>query len=333
MNFDRDDFAEANTLLLENQLTRLEGGESATAFASAMGAISGSMLALLKSGQRVIAHRNLDDATIRFLSERMPRFGIESTFIDVNSPEHRQLLHDSKVRVLYFECISRETSELVDIPQVMREVKKINRERSEGDRIIVIANSTVATPQGLRPLEWGVDLVIHGLANGIGGFETEIGGAVIGSRKFDRAMKLVRKEFGALLSPRAAENIIRYGIPTLAVRFEQQQKNAMKVAKFLERHSKVESVLYPGLRTYPQAKLAKKVLKTPNGSFAPGTMISFRLKGQKTRSHKLADGIAKNSQTLRIEINSKDARLLHLTPGIESPEELISDLDAAFRSV
>ena len=356
--YDRLD--EPNTLMLEEQLALLEGSEAATAFGSGMGAISGALLSVLKAGQRIVAHRNLYGCTYSLLSEWLPRFGIESTFIDVNSSEHRQLLSDPNVRVLYFECVSNPSLDLADIPTIMTEVRKINRTRSESDRIIVIVDNTFATPWTLRPLEWGVDLVIHSLTKNIGGFGTEMGGAVMGSRRFERGLKLARKDFGAILNPKSAWGISVYGIPTLAVRFEQQQKNAITVAQFLEKHPKVETVLYPGLKSYEKFKLAKKLLKTPEGHFAPGTMISFTLKGDMNRCRKFVDHIAKNSYSITLAVSlgltktlievpgymthaaipkeklassGIDPRLIRLSLGVENSADLIRDLDAAFRTL
>ncbi len=356
--YDRLD--EPNTLLLEEQLALLEGSESATTFGSGMGAISGSLLSVLKSGQRIVAHRNLYGCTYSFLSEWLPRFGIQSTFIDVNSREHRQLLNDKSVRVLYFECVSNPSLDLADIPAIMNEVRKINRTRSESDRIITIVDNTFATPWALRPLEWGIDLVIQSLTKNIGGFGTEMGGAVMGARKFERGLKLARKDFGAILNPKSAWGITVYGIPTLAVRFEQQQKNAMAVAKFLEKHPRVESVLYPGLKSYEKYNLAKKLLKTPEGQFAPGTMISFTLKGDMGRCRKFVDHVAKNSYSITLAVSlgltktlievpgymthaaipkdkqaasGIDPRMIRLSLGIENSADIIADLDAAFRSL
>ena len=356
--YDRLD--EPNTLLLEEQLALLEGAESAVSFGSGMGAISGALISVLKSDQRIVAHRNLYGCTYSLLSDWLPRFGIKSTFIDINSKEHRQLLNDKSVRVLYFECVSNPSLDLADIPAIMKDVRKINASRSEAEKILVVVDNTFATPWALRPIAWGIDLVIQSLTKNIGGFGTEMGGAVMGARKFERSLKLARKDFGAILNPKSAWGITVYGIPTLAVRFEQQQKNAMAVAKFLERHPKVESVLYPGLKSYRQLALAKKMLRTPEGDFAPGTMISFTLKGDMGRCRKFVDHVAKNSYAITLAVSlgltktlievpgymthaaipkdkqaasGIDPRMIRLSLGIENSADIIGDLDAAFRAL
>lgn len=356
--YDRLD--EPNTLLLEEHLAQLEGSESAVSFGSGMGAISSALLSVMKSGQRVIAHRNLYGCTYSLLADWLPRFGIQSTFIDVNSREHRQLLNDPNVRVLYFECVSNPSLDLADLPAIMSEVKKINKTRSESDRIITIVDNTFATPWGLRPIEWGIDIVIHSLTKNIGGFGTEMGGAAMSKKTFERGLKLARKDFGAILNPKSAWGITVHGIPTLAIRFEKQQENAMAVANFLERHPKVEKVTYPGLKSYPHAKLAKRVLRSPEGKFAPGTMISFTVKGNLEKCRRFVDHIAKNSYSITLAVSlgltktlievpgymthaaipkdkqtesGIDPRLIRLSLGIEDSRDLITDLDAAFRAL
>lgn len=356
--YDRLD--EPNALMLEEQLSLLEGSESAVVFGSGMGAIASTLMSVLKSGQRIVAHRNLYGCTYSLVTSWLPRFGVETTFIDVSSIEHRQLLNDPKVRVLYFECVSNPSLDLADLPAIMKDVRAINRKRSESDRIITIVDNTFATPWALRPLEWGIDLVIHSLTKNIGGFGAEMGGATMGGKSFERNLKLARKDFGAILNPKSAWHITVHGIPTLAIRFEKQQANAQAVARFLERHPMVERVLYPGLKSYPKLKLAKKLLRTPEGEFAPGTMISFTLKGDMSRCRKFVDHVAKNSYSITLAVSlgltktlievpgymthsaipaeklaasGIDPRLIRLSLGIEDSKDLIRDLDAAFRSL
>jgi methionine-gamma-lyase len=242
----------------------------------------------------------------------------------------------------------------------MAEVRKINKTRSESDRIITIVDNTFATPWALRPIEWGIDIVIHSLTKNIGGFGTEMGGAAMSGKSFERGLKLARKDFGAILNPKSAWGITVHGLPTLALRFEKQQENAMLVAKYLDRHAKVESVVYPGLKSYSHAKLAKRLLKTPEGKFAPGTMISFIVKGDLEKCRRFVDYTAKNSYSITLAVSlgltktlievpgymthavipkdkqsesGIDPRLIRLSLGIEDSKDLIADLDAAFRTL
>jgi methionine-gamma-lyase len=352
--YDRLD--EPNTMMLEEQLALMEKAECAVTFASGMGAISSALLSVLRSGQKIIAHRTLYGCTYSLLNDWLPRFGIKTTFVDVNSDSHRQLFNDPKVRVVYFESLTNPTLEVSNLPAILNEIQAINSKRKPADRIITIVDNTFATPWGLRPIEWGVDMVVESLTKNISGFGTEMGGAVMTRKEFEIGLKLARKDFGAILNPKAAWQITVHGIPTLAIRFEQQQKNAMDVAQFLERHKNIEKVIYPGLLSHPQHKLAKKLLKTPEGNFAPGTMIAFIVRGNMSQCQKFVDTIANRSYSITLAvslgltktlievpgfmthaaiprekqgISGIDARLVRLSLGIENSVDIISDLDMA----
>ncbi len=352
--YDRLD--EPNTMMLEEQLASMEHAECAVSFGSGMGAISAAILSVVRSGQKIISHRTLYGCTYSLFTSWLPRFGVETTFIDINSAEHRQLLSDNKVRVLYFEAVTNPSLEIADFPSIVREVRKINRERPSDQQIVIIVDNTFPTPWGLRPLELGVDIVVQSLTKNISGFGTEMGGAVMTRKEFEKNLKLARKDFGAIMNPKAAWHITVHGIPTLALRFQQQQDNAMKVAKFLEDHEKVERVIYPGLSSYPQLKLAKTLLRSPEGEFAPGTMISFMVKGNMKKCQKFVNIIATRSYTITLAVSlgltktlievpgfmthsaipaeklaasGVEPRLIRLSLGIENVDDIINDLRTA----
>lgn len=348
-----DRLNEPNTMMIEEQLSLMEKADCAVAFGSGMGAISTTLLSVLKAGQSVVAHRTLYGCTYSLLTGWLPRFGIQTKMIDVNSAKDRKLALTDDVRVVYFETVSNPSLDLADIPAIVADIRKINAGRKKEDRILTIVDNTFATPWGFRPLEWGIDIVVHSLTKNISGFGTDMGGAAMCSREFEKGLKIARKDFGAIMTPRTAWNITVHGIPTLALRFNQQQDNAIKVAKFLEGHRKVEKVVYPGLASHPQHKLARKLLKTPEGKFAPGTMISFTVKGGMDRCEKFVDWIATNSYSITLAVSlgvtktlievpgfmthsaipaeqqsssGIDSRGIRLSLGIENAEDLIADL-------
>ncbi|MBO9665824.1 MAG: PLP-dependent transferase, partial [Bdellovibrio sp.] len=223
-----------------------------------------------------------------------------------------------------------------------------------------VVDNTFATPWGLRPREWGVDFIIQSLTKNISGFGTEMGGAVISPKSFEGQLRVARKDFGAILHPYSAWHIMVYGLSTQAIRFEQQQKSAQAIAEYLEKHPKVASVTYPGLKSHSQYKLAKKYLKSPEGKFAPGTMISFQLKGDMKRCQKFVDDIAKNSYSITLAVSlgltktlievpgfmthsaipkekrgesNIDPRAIRLSIGLENANDVINDITAALRRV
>lgn len=354
-----DRLEEPTTKMLEDQLAILEKGECAVAFGSGMGAISATLLSLVKSGERVVAHKTLYGCTYSLLTQWLPRLGVENTLIDINDFKTlEKLLADKKTRVVYFETVSNPILEIADLSKITALVKAANKKRGKNEQVYAVVDNTFATPWALRPIEWGVDFVIQSLTKNISGFGTEMGGAVIAPKSFEGPLRVARKDFGAIIHPYSAWHILVYGISTQAIRFEQQQATAIKVAQFLEKHPKVEIVTYPGLKSHSQHKLAKKYLKSPENKFAPGTMISFQLKGDMKRCQKFVDDIAKNSYAITLAVSlgltktlievpgfmthsaipqdkrgeSKiDPRAIRLSIGLENAEDVIEDLSTALK--
>lgn len=354
-----DRLEEPTTLMLEEQIAAMEGGECAVAFSTGMGAIASTLMALSKNGSRVVAHRTLYGCTDSLLTNWLPRYGISTSLIDLNSDQLDQELTDPAVTVVYCESLSNPNLELIDLERLVRKVRAINVKRRKNPISIVVDN-TFATPWALRPLELGVDFVIQSLTKNIAGFGTEMGGAVITERRHDSILKLARKDFGAIIHPSSAWHILVFGISTQSMRFEQQQRTAQKIASFLEKHPKVDSVIYPGLKSHPQHKLARRMLRSPEGEFCPGTMISFRLKGGPKQCERFVDDIAKHSYTITLAVSLGlvktlievpgfmthsgvpedrrnagriDPRLIRLSVGIENTKDLIEDLEKSLRKV
>ncbi len=352
-----DRLEEPNTKMLEDQIATMERGPVAVAFGSGMGAIASTLLTLLKADDQIVAHKTLYGCTYSLLTNWLPRLQINHKLLDVqDAKELTEKLADPATRVLYFESVSNPILEVADIEKIIKAVQKENKKRTAERRIYTVVDNTFATPWALRPIEWGVDFVIQSLTKNISGFGTEMGGAVVAPIEFETSLRIARKDFGAIMHPYSAWHILVYGITTQAIRFEQQQESALKVAKFLESHAKVEQVTYPGLRSHPQHKLAKKYLKSPEGKFAPGTMISFQLKGDMKKCRKFVDDVAKNSYSITLAVSlgltktlievpgfmthsaipdnkrsesGIDPRAIRLSIGLENAEDIIQDLQAA----
>lgn len=354
--YDRLD--EPTTLMLEEQMAAMENGECSVCFGSGMGAISALLLSLLEKDRRILAHQTLYGCTDSLIANWLPRMGISSKMLNLNSKEFEAEIKDPSVSVVYFETVSNPSLEIIDLERVVRLVKKENARRKNPIRIVV--DNTFATPWALRPLDWGVDFVIQSLTKNISGFGTEMGGAIITRKEFEPILKVARKDFGAVIHPSSAWHILVFGISTQSIRFEQQQRTAAKVAQFLEKHPKVESVVYPGLKSHPQYKLARKLLKSPEGDFSPGTMISFRLKGDAKKCERFVDDLATNSYTITLAVSlglvktlvevpgfmthsavpperqsaaSIDPRMIRLSIGLENAQDIMGDLEEALRRV
>lgn len=356
-----DRLEEPTTKMLEDQLALLEKGECAVTFGSGMGAIASTLMSLLSQGQQVVAHKTLYGCTYSLLTNWLPRLGISSVLMDVNDFKalEKQLAMPS-TRVVYFESVSNPILEIADLERITALVKAANKKRSKDQQIYTVVDNTFATPWALRPTEWGVDFVIQSLTKNISGFGTEMGGAVIAPKAHEGILRVARKDFGAIIHPYSAWHILVYGIPTQAIRFEQQQASAWKIAEFLEKHPKVESVTYPGLKSHTQHKLAKKYLKTPEGKFAPGTMISFVLKGDMKKCQKFVDDIAANSYSITLAVSlgltktlievpgfmthsaipddkrghsGIDSRAIRLSIGLENTGDIIADIQDALKKI
>jgi len=149
-------------------------------------------------------------------------------------------------------------------------------------------------------------VVVESLTKAIGGFGTDMGGAVIAGKEWYGLIMLFRKDFGGVLSPRSAWGILVYGLPTLATRMINMQKTAQRVAEFLARHPKVASVSYPGLETFAQKALARRQMTNAEGKFAPGSLMYFVLKdsgAKQTRAEKLVDYLAEHAYSITLAVS------------------------------
>jgi cystathionine beta-lyase/cystathionine gamma-synthase len=206
-------------------------------------------------------------------------------------------------------------------------------------------------------MEHGIDLVVHSLTKNIGGFGTEIGGAVCGAKELFPAVMGYRKDFGGILSPKAAWNILVYGVPTIPLRIKRQQYTAMQVAQFLSQHPLVAECRYPGLASFPQRALALKQMRDFDGDFAPGNMIYFRLDEKKAAGAKFVDHLAKNAYCVTLAVSLGHTKTLiempsamthsayagagpmrehggiRLSIGLESPGDIVRDLEKSLKSV
>jgi methionine-gamma-lyase len=307
--------------MLEENLAAAEGGEVAVAFATGMAAVSAALGILTAAGDQIVAHHVLYGCTHSLVTNWLPRHNIHTEFCDLTEPESLAKVATKNCRVVYFETPVNPTMELIDMRAVREVVDRLNASRAQAEKILIVVDNTFATPYCQRPLEHGVDVVVHSLTKGIGGFGTETGGAVIGSSTYFNHLMLYRKDFGGVLSPKNAWPILVYGLPTLAARMVNQQKSAQHVAEYLLQQPKVAQVVYPGLSNYPQRGLAHRQMTTADGSFAPGSMLYFELKGPDGSSKSAADAaerfvdhIAEKSYTITLAVSLGQIKTL-----IESP--------------
>jgi len=360
-----DRLGEPNKDLLEENLAYVEKGEVAVTFASGMGAISGILGVLTKTGDEIITHKTLYGCTFSLLNNWYPRYNIKYTPIDLTEPENLLKFVNEKTRVIYFETPSNPNLDIIDIRKLKELVCKLNDYRKEEEKIYIVVDNTFATPYCQRPLELGADFVLHSLTKGIGGFGTDVGGVVIGPKKFWNLLMMYRKDFGAVLGTKAAWTVLTYGLPTLQLRISQQIKSAMRIAEFLNSNPKVEFVNYPGLKNYKFHDLAKTQMLDFNANFAPGSLIYFALKGknsgdQKEKGRQLMNYAAKNAYTMTLAVSLGHTRTLiehpasmthsmippdklleygidpggiRIAVGLENVDDLLMDIDECLKTI
>lgn len=335
-----DRLGEPNKEILEENLAAAESGETAVTFASGMAAISGILGILTKTGDEIVAHKTLYGCTHSLLTNWYPRYNIKTIKIDLTNPENLLEVVNEKTKVVYFETPANPNLEIIDIEAVVKKVKELNEKRNEENQIKIVVDNTFATPYCQRPIEWGVDFVVHSLTKNIGGFGTDMGGVVIGKRKYRDMLMLYRKDFGGVLSSKSAWPIMTYGLPSLAIRMQREIENAMKVARFLAQHPKVQFVNYPGLPEFKYYNIAKKQMIDFHGNFAPGNMIYFALKGEtaeegREKGRALMNYIAQNAYTLTLAVSLGHVRTLIEHPGsmthsmIPAEEQIKEGIDPA----
>ncbi len=347
--------------MLEDNLAVAEGGEMALCFASGMSAISAVIDVVLSTGDHLVAHDVLYGCTYSLLTHWLPRHGIEVTLVDFNDDAALAAAITGRTRMLYFETPVNPDMTLIDILKVRRIADTHNDRRSEADKIHVVVDNTFATSYCQRPIECGADVVCVSLTKGVGGFGTEIGGAVIGPQGLHDSLILYRKDYGGSLAPRSAWTTLVYGLPSLAARMINYQKSAVYIARFLEQHPKVQEVRYPGLKSFPQYDLAYRQMRDYRNHFAPGSMLYFVLADSDDNGEsakRFVDWIADHSYCITLAVSLGQIKTLiecpywmthsmmpeaqrkshnlspsgcRLSVGLEDWHDLVADLEEALK--
>lgn len=311
--YDRLD--EPSRSMLEDNLAAAEEGECGVAFSTGMAAITASLGVLAKAGDTVLAHHTLYGCTYSLLTNWLPRFGITVKMMDFRDVDALERALKEEVVAVYFETPTNPILEMVDIGAVRAAVDRANASRNpKKRRIFIVVDNTFATPFCQRPIPLGADVVVESITKNVGGFGTDMGGVWVGPELLEPDILLFRKDFGAPLAPKAAWPPLVYGLPTLGLRSRRQMETAMKLALFLEGHPAIERAIYPGLPSHPQYALAQKQMRDVDGNFAPGSLISFILKGShdaaREAGRKLMNHLADNALTITLAVSLGQIRTL-----------------------
>jgi len=326
-----------NHKAIQKKLAVIECAESALVTSSGMSAITATLLTFLKQGDHLLSHKSLYGGTASFILEDLPRYGITFDLIDTTDPSGWSMMLKPNTKVIYTETITNPMLEVPELGAIVDFAKENN--------LISMIDNTFASPVLFSPSELGFDISLHSCTKYINGHSDIVAGAVIGSDKLIKIITSRMNHFGGSLNPGACF-LLHRAIKTLELRMIRQSKNAGQIALFLENHPEVLSVNYPGLVSNNSYERAKKYL---SGFSA---MVSFEVVGGKTRSIKFIDqlDIAINAPSLggvetlitlpalsshsgmdpaeRVKAGITDS-LIRLSVGIESVDDLITDLDQA----
>jgi len=325
----------------EKAIAELERADKALLFASGMCAITTSLLALLKTGDHVVAQRDIYGGATKFLSQWLPKLGIETTFVDTTEYAQHESAIRPNTRLMYLENPTNPTVRVIDLRRVTAIARKHN--------LLTMIDSTFATPINQRPVEFGVDLVMHSGTKYYAGHSDLICGIVAGRGDLIDRIHETRTTLGGTMDPHAAWLLLR-GIKTLAVRVERQNLNALRVAQFLSRHAKVRRVHYPMLQDHPQHALALEQLRGGGGVLSfevEGTGEDARRVTESLNYFALAPSLGGVDSLVTIPLLTSHAmispeqrqkmgvteQLIRLSVGIENADDLIADLDQALAAV
>jgi cystathionine beta-lyase/cystathionine gamma-synthase len=319
----------------EHAIAGLEGTDAALLFSSGMAAITTSLLSLVKAGDHIVAQRDIYGGVAKFLSQWLPKLGIETTFVDTNDIAQHERAIRPNTKLIHIESPTNPTVRVVDLEKVAA----LAREH----RLITTIDSTFATPINCRPAEWGIDVVLHSGTKYFGGHSDLICGIATGRRDLIEQIHGTRTTLGCCMDPHAAFLLLR-GIKTLAVRVERQNESALRIAEFLSQHPKVARVHYAMLKEHPDYAIARKYLA------GAGCVVSFEVEGSGADACRVAEGLslfalapslggvdslvtipvltshAMIAPELRMKMGVTE-QMIRLSVGIEHVEDLIGDLE------
>lgn len=323
--------------MAEAAIAELEGADRTLLFASGMAAITTSILSLVEKGDHIVAQRDIYGGVTKFLTSWLSHFGVETTFVDTNDYEQHAAAIRPNTRLLYLESPTNPTLRVVDLARLSALAKQHG--------ITTLTDSTFATPINQRPVEFGIDLVMHSGTKYFGGHADLIAGVVSGRRDLIEKIHSTRTTLGACMDPHAAWLLLR-GIKTLAVRVHRQNENALRVAQFLAGHEKVRRVNYPFLERHPQYALAKEQMQGGGGVLSfevEGTGQDARHVAESLQLFTLAPSLGGVESLVTIPVLTSHAmispdhrrkmgvteQMIRLSVGIESADDLIADLEQA----
>jgi cystathionine gamma-synthase len=325
----------------EKKLAMLENAETCILFDCGMSAISATLLALLKTGDHIILTDDAYKQTLNFAENFLPRYGVEVTVVPMGDYEAMESAIKKNTALIFSESPTNPYLNIADMERVAALGRKY--------KAITAIDSTFGAPYNQKPLEWGIDIVIHSGTKFLGGHNDILSGAVMTSRKYFEKIKLFQKMAGGITDPNSCYLLLR-GLKTFSLRMERQNSTAMGVAKHLEAHPRVKKVYYPGLPSHRHHELAKKQMKGFGG------VVTFEVKGNLEQTLRFLDSLKlcliapslggpeslithpatityySLTREERLQIGVLD-ELVRLAVGFEDIEDIMADLDQALEKM
>ena len=344
-HLDREEYARygnPSVWSLERRLAHLEGAQDALVYPSGMSAVTSLFLTVLRPDTHIVMTDDCYRRTKQFCLTTLKKFGIETSIVPMGEPDALEAaIIPKKTRFIFTETPTNPYLRVADLQQLAELGKRY--------RVMTLLDSTFATPVNLRPLEYGIDFVMHSATKYFGGHNDVLGGVIAGDTSRIKALKDARGIFGNVIDPHQAF-LIERGLKTLAVRVRHQNDAAMKVARFLERHPKIERVFYPGLESHPDHKVASAQMSGFGG------VVSFEVAGDihitsdfidRLRIPYIAPSLGGTESLIeqpayvsyydlsseeRLAVGISD-NLVRFALGIEDADDIIADLEDSLQQV
>jgi len=325
----------------EKKLAALDNAEDGLLFASGMAAITTTLFAILSRGAHVVVTDDAYRRTRQFLNQTLGRFGVDVSTVPAGDYDRIEQAIRPNTRLIFSESPTNPYNRVLDLERLV--------EIAQRRRVKTIIDSTFATPVNQRPIDFGIDLVIHSATKYLGGHNDLLAGAVVGSAPLIGGIRDLQAITGAVPDPFAAYLLIR-GLKTLALRVSRQNENAERLAAFLDAHPKVGTVHYPSLSSHPEHEIAKRQMKGYGG------VVSFEVAGDIDATSRLIDAcqIPRIAPSLggveslieqpalmsfyeltteeRLQVGIKE-NLVRYSVGVEDADDLIADLEQALEQV
>lgn len=299
-------FTNPNSTEFVDKMCLLEGAEAGYATASGMAAVFASFMALLKTGDHILASSSIFGSTHTILSKILPKYGIEHTYADVNKPETWEKLIQKNTRMIFVETPSNPGLDIIDLEWLGELAKKHN--------LILNVDNCFATPFIQRPIEFGAHIVTHSATKYIDGQGRVLGGVVVGKKELIKEIHTFCRSTGPALSPFNAW-LLSKSLETLAIRMERHSQNAHKLAMLLENHPGVKQVRYPFLLSHPQFDIAKKQMSMGGG------IVAFEIKGGIEAGRKFLNAL----QMCSLTANLGDTRTIATHPASTTHAKLTEE--------